>query len=126
MKYKVFSYAIALFITVRVWFLLPVATVREAPELMCVCVCVCVCVCAAECGFINDEIFVELVSALTQYSDNEDEEEEEEQPDFKVEKLELCESKEQPPPPEEPSKDLVPAESESRGRRVRRRTLRYP
>uniref|UniRef100_A0A8C5BKW3 Histone-lysine N-methyltransferase EZH2 n=1 Tax=Gadus morhua TaxID=8049 RepID=A0A8C5BKW3_GADMO len=48
-----------------------------------------------ECGFINDEIFVELVSALTQYSDNEDEEDEEEQPDFKVEKLELCESKEQ-------------------------------
>uniref|UniRef100_A0A8C5C5Z6 Histone-lysine N-methyltransferase EZH2 n=1 Tax=Gadus morhua TaxID=8049 RepID=A0A8C5C5Z6_GADMO len=31
-----------------------------------------------ECGFINDEIFVELVSALTQYSDNEDEEDEEE------------------------------------------------
>uniref|UniRef100_A0A3Q3X759 Histone-lysine N-methyltransferase EZH2 n=1 Tax=Mola mola TaxID=94237 RepID=A0A3Q3X759_MOLML len=31
-----------------------------------------------ECGFINDEIFVELVSALAQYSDNEDDEEEEE------------------------------------------------
>uniref|UniRef100_A0A8C9ZR92 Histone-lysine N-methyltransferase EZH2 n=1 Tax=Sander lucioperca TaxID=283035 RepID=A0A8C9ZR92_SANLU len=30
-----------------------------------------------ECGFINDEIFVELVSALSQYSDNEDDEEEE-------------------------------------------------
>ncbi|CAL8319304.1 unnamed protein product [Boreogadus saida] len=73
-----------------------------------------------ECGFINDEIFVELVSALTQYSDNEDEEDEEEQPDFKVEKLELCESKEQQqqqqqlPPPEEPSKDpLVPTENHS-------------
>uniref|UniRef100_A0A671XAC6 [histone H3]-lysine(27) N-trimethyltransferase n=1 Tax=Sparus aurata TaxID=8175 RepID=A0A671XAC6_SPAAU len=39
-----------------------------------------------ECGFINDEIFVELVSALSQYSDNEDDEEEEEQ-DFKVEKM---------------------------------------
>uniref|UniRef100_A0A672HAC8 Histone-lysine N-methyltransferase EZH2 n=1 Tax=Salarias fasciatus TaxID=181472 RepID=A0A672HAC8_SALFA len=36
-----------------------------------------------ECGFINDEIFVELVSALSQYSDNEDEEEEEDQ-DFKM------------------------------------------
>uniref|UniRef100_A0A3Q3LGW3 Histone-lysine N-methyltransferase EZH2 n=1 Tax=Mastacembelus armatus TaxID=205130 RepID=A0A3Q3LGW3_9TELE len=31
-----------------------------------------------ECGFINDEIFVELVSALSQYSDDEDDEEEEE------------------------------------------------
>uniref|UniRef100_A0A3Q1G0K8 Histone-lysine N-methyltransferase EZH2 n=1 Tax=Acanthochromis polyacanthus TaxID=80966 RepID=A0A3Q1G0K8_9TELE len=39
-----------------------------------------------ECGFINDEIFVELVSALAQYSDNEDDEEEEEQ-DFKVDKM---------------------------------------
>uniref|UniRef100_A0A8C3G3T8 Histone-lysine N-methyltransferase EZH2 n=1 Tax=Cyclopterus lumpus TaxID=8103 RepID=A0A8C3G3T8_CYCLU len=37
-----------------------------------------------ECGFINDEIFVELVSSLSQYSDNEEEdEEEEEQQDFK-------------------------------------------
>uniref|UniRef100_A0A8C9ZN18 Histone-lysine N-methyltransferase EZH2 n=1 Tax=Sander lucioperca TaxID=283035 RepID=A0A8C9ZN18_SANLU len=44
-----------------------------------------------ECGFINDEIFVELVSALSQYSDNEDDEEEEEH-DFKVEKMELCTS----------------------------------
>ncbi|KAF3836397.1 hypothetical protein F7725_028955 [Dissostichus mawsoni] len=46
-----------------------------------------------ECGFINDEIFVELVSALSQYSDNEDDEEEEQ--DFKVEKVEkveLCRS----------------------------------
>ncbi|TKS87371.1 Histone-lysine N-methyltransferase EZH2 [Collichthys lucidus] len=48
-----------------------------------------------ECGFINDEIFVELVSALSQYSDNEDDEEEEEQ-DFKVDKMELCDSKEHP------------------------------
>ena len=82
-------------------------------ELITLCVCVCV---SAECGFINDEIFVELVSALTQYSDNEDEEDEEEQPDFKVEKLELCESKEQQqlPPPEEPSKDpLVTTESKT-------------
>uniref|UniRef100_A0A3B5ANN2 Histone-lysine N-methyltransferase EZH2 n=1 Tax=Stegastes partitus TaxID=144197 RepID=A0A3B5ANN2_9TELE len=41
-----------------------------------------------ECGFINDEIFVELVSALAQYSDNEDDEEEEEQ-DFKVDKMDI-------------------------------------
>uniref|UniRef100_A0A3B4TDZ6 Histone-lysine N-methyltransferase EZH2 n=1 Tax=Seriola dumerili TaxID=41447 RepID=A0A3B4TDZ6_SERDU len=41
-----------------------------------------------ECGFINDEIFVELVNALSQYSDNEDDDEEEEQ-DFKVDKMEL-------------------------------------
>uniref|UniRef100_A0A673NLM0 Histone-lysine N-methyltransferase EZH2 n=1 Tax=Sinocyclocheilus rhinocerous TaxID=307959 RepID=A0A673NLM0_9TELE len=31
-----------------------------------------------ECGFINDEIFVELVNALNQYSDNEEEDDEEE------------------------------------------------
>ncbi|XP_070784191.1 histone-lysine N-methyltransferase EZH2 isoform X4 [Enoplosus armatus] len=54
-----------------------------------------------ECGFINDEIFVELVSALSQYSDNEDDEEEEEQ-DFKVDKMEMCDSKEHP---EDPRKD---------------------
>uniref|UniRef100_A0A668A6L6 Histone-lysine N-methyltransferase EZH2 n=1 Tax=Myripristis murdjan TaxID=586833 RepID=A0A668A6L6_9TELE len=54
-----------------------------------------------ECGFINDEIFVELVSALTQYSDNEDDDEEEEQ-DFKVDKMELCDGKEHP---EDPRKD---------------------
>uniref|UniRef100_A0A3Q2CKC9 Histone-lysine N-methyltransferase EZH2 n=1 Tax=Cyprinodon variegatus TaxID=28743 RepID=A0A3Q2CKC9_CYPVA len=40
-----------------------------------------------ECGFINDEIFVELVNSMVQYSDNEDDEEEEEQ-DLKVEKME--------------------------------------
>ncbi|XP_014037147.2 histone-lysine N-methyltransferase EZH2 isoform X2 [Salmo salar] len=44
-----------------------------------------------ECGFINDEIFVELVGALTQYSDNEEDldfdEEEQEL------KMELCEGK---------------------------------
>uniref|UniRef100_A0A3P8WFU6 [histone H3]-lysine(27) N-trimethyltransferase n=1 Tax=Cynoglossus semilaevis TaxID=244447 RepID=A0A3P8WFU6_CYNSE len=45
-----------------------------------------------ECGFINDEIFVELVNALSQYSDNEDEEEEEEQ-DYKVEKMEMCDDR---------------------------------
>ncbi|GCB61847.1 histone-lysine N-methyltransferase EZH2 [Scyliorhinus torazame] len=31
-----------------------------------------------ECGFINDEIFVELVNALTQYSDNDEEEDDDE------------------------------------------------
>uniref|UniRef100_H3BYU6 [histone H3]-lysine(27) N-trimethyltransferase n=1 Tax=Tetraodon nigroviridis TaxID=99883 RepID=H3BYU6_TETNG len=43
-------------------------------------------------SFINDEIFVELVNALAQYSDNEDEEEEEEH-DFKVDKIDLCDSR---------------------------------
>jgi len=68
----------------------------------------------AECGFINDEIFVELVSALTQYSDNEDDEDDDE-PDFKVEKvekMELCDGKESLP--EEPCKDpLLSTESET-------------
>lgn len=49
----------------------------------------------AECGFINDEIFVELVSSLAQYSDNEEDEEEEH--DFKVEKMDaVCDGREQP------------------------------
>lgn len=53
---------------------------------------------------------MELVSALSQYSDNEDDEEEEEQ-DFKVDKMELCESKEHP---EDARKDgLANSESES-------------
>lgn len=66
--------------------------------------------CFAECGFINDEIFVELVNALAQYSDNEDDEEEEEQ-DFKVDKMDVCDGKEHP---EEPRKDgLVNNESKS-------------
>uniref|UniRef100_A0A4W5JT13 [histone H3]-lysine(27) N-trimethyltransferase n=1 Tax=Hucho hucho TaxID=62062 RepID=A0A4W5JT13_9TELE len=42
-----------------------------------------------ECVFINDEIFVELVGALTQYSDNEEDFDEEEQ----ELKMELCEGK---------------------------------
>ncbi|XP_068437985.1 histone-lysine N-methyltransferase EZH2 isoform X2 [Clinocottus analis] len=57
-----------------------------------------------ECGFINDEIFVELVSSLSQYSDNEDEEEEDDQQDFKVEKMEMCDGKEHP---EDPRKDVL-------------------
>uniref|UniRef100_H3C8Y8 Polycomb repressive complex 2 subunit EZH1/EZH2 tri-helical domain-containing protein n=1 Tax=Tetraodon nigroviridis TaxID=99883 RepID=H3C8Y8_TETNG len=48
-----------------------------------------------ECGFINNEILVELVNALAQYSHNEDEEEEEEH-DFKVDKIDLCDSKKHP------------------------------
>uniref|UniRef100_G3PG18 [histone H3]-lysine(27) N-trimethyltransferase n=1 Tax=Gasterosteus aculeatus aculeatus TaxID=481459 RepID=G3PG18_GASAC len=56
-----------------------------------------------ECGFINDEIFVELVSSLSQYSDNEDEEEDEEQ-DFKVEKMEVCDGKEHPEEPNDGTK----------------------
>uniref|UniRef100_A0A674B8R9 Histone-lysine N-methyltransferase EZH2 n=1 Tax=Salmo trutta TaxID=8032 RepID=A0A674B8R9_SALTR len=44
-----------------------------------------------ECGFINDEIFVELVGALTQYSDNdEDLDFDEEEQELK---MELCEGK---------------------------------
>lgn len=46
-----------------------------------------------ECGFINDEIFVELVSALGQYSDNEDEDDEDEH-NFNLDKMELCDGKE--------------------------------
>ncbi|KAI1889030.1 hypothetical protein AGOR_G00174860 [Albula goreensis] len=46
-----------------------------------------------ECGFINDEIFVELVNALNQYSDNEDDEEEEDQHEYKLEKMDLCDGK---------------------------------
>ncbi|XP_048858182.1 histone-lysine N-methyltransferase EZH2 isoform X2 [Brienomyrus brachyistius] len=46
-----------------------------------------------ECGFINDEIFVELVSALNQYSDNEDEDEDEDQHDYKMEKVDICDGK---------------------------------
>uniref|UniRef100_A0A668AP88 Histone-lysine N-methyltransferase EZH2 n=1 Tax=Myripristis murdjan TaxID=586833 RepID=A0A668AP88_9TELE len=57
-----------------------------------------------ECGFINDEIFVELVSALTQYSDNEDDDEEEEQ-DFKVDKMDHDESF----PPKFPSDKIFEA-----------------
>ncbi|KAJ8406921.1 hypothetical protein AAFF_G00291970 [Aldrovandia affinis] len=46
-----------------------------------------------ECGFINDEIFVELVSALTQYSDNEDDEEEEEPQEYKLDRMDLCDNR---------------------------------
>lgn len=46
-----------------------------------------------ECGFINDEIFVELVNALNQYSDYEDDEEEDEQQDYKLEKADNCDGK---------------------------------
>ncbi|XP_061110991.1 histone-lysine N-methyltransferase EZH2-like isoform X2 [Conger conger] len=49
-----------------------------------------------ECGFINDEIFVELVSALTQYSDGEEDEEEEEEeeepPAYRAERADLCDA----------------------------------
>ncbi|XP_066578073.1 histone-lysine N-methyltransferase EZH2 isoform X4 [Amia ocellicauda] len=46
-----------------------------------------------ECGFINDEIFVELVNALNQYSDNDDDEDEDDHHDYKLEKLDLCDGK---------------------------------
>ncbi|KAJ8277731.1 hypothetical protein GJAV_G00079220 [Gymnothorax javanicus] len=46
-----------------------------------------------ECGFINDEIFVELVNALNQYSDYEDDDDEEEKNDYKLDKMDLCDGK---------------------------------
>nr|XP_023689332.1 histone-lysine N-methyltransferase EZH2-like [Paramormyrops kingsleyae]XP_023689333.1 histone-lysine N-methyltransferase EZH2-like [Paramormyrops kingsleyae] len=49
-----------------------------------------------ECGFINDEIFVELVTALNQHSDNEDEEED--QHEYKLEKMDLSEDKDDDDP----------------------------
>ncbi|XP_058879030.1 histone-lysine N-methyltransferase EZH2-like isoform X2 [Acipenser ruthenus] len=49
-----------------------------------------------ECGFINDEIFVELVSALGQYSDNEDEDDgDEENREYKLEKMESADTKDE-------------------------------
>uniref|UniRef100_A0A8B9JNM3 Histone-lysine N-methyltransferase EZH2 n=1 Tax=Astyanax mexicanus TaxID=7994 RepID=A0A8B9JNM3_ASTMX len=42
-----------------------------------------------ECGFINDEIFVELVNALNQYSDNEDDDDDDDQHDYKLEKMDV-------------------------------------
>lgn len=61
----------------------------------------------AECGFINDEIFVELVNALNQYSDNDDDDEEEDQHDYK---LDNCDTKDI----EESRKDqLLNSESKS-------------
>lgn len=61
-----------------------------------------------ECGFINDEIFVELVSALNQYSDNEEDDEEEDQHDCKFEKMDLCDGKDDT---EDPHKDQLNSES---------------
>ncbi|XP_063063420.1 histone-lysine N-methyltransferase EZH2 isoform X2 [Engraulis encrasicolus] len=48
-----------------------------------------------ECGFINDEIFVELVGALNQYSDYEDDDDEDEQ-DFKLDKADNMDAKYDP------------------------------
>ncbi|MGH0163779.1 UNVERIFIED_CONTAM: hypothetical protein FKN15_062282 [Acipenser sinensis] len=49
-----------------------------------------------ECGFINDEIFVELVSALGQYSDNEDEDDGDvENREYKLEKMESTDTKDE-------------------------------
>ncbi|XP_064189273.1 histone-lysine N-methyltransferase EZH2 isoform X1 [Anguilla rostrata] len=64
-----------------------------------------------ECGFINDEIFVELVNALNQYSDNEDDEEEEDQNEYKLEKMDLCDGKDDS---DDPRKDQL-LSSEGRG-----------
>ncbi|XP_061094643.1 histone-lysine N-methyltransferase EZH2 isoform X7 [Conger conger] len=64
-----------------------------------------------ECGFINDEIFVELVNALNQYSDNEDDEEEEDQNEYKLDKMDLCDGKDDH---DDPRKDHL-LNSESRG-----------
>uniref|UniRef100_A0A8C9W5P3 Enhancer of zeste 2 polycomb repressive complex 2 subunit n=1 Tax=Scleropages formosus TaxID=113540 RepID=A0A8C9W5P3_SCLFO len=48
-----------------------------------------------ECGFINDEIFVELVNALNQHGDNEDEDDDEDQHEYKLEKMDLRDGKEE-------------------------------
>lgn len=56
---------------------------------------------STECGFINDEIFVELVNALNQYSDNEDDDDEEDQHDYK---LDNCDAKDLA---EDPRKDQL-------------------
>lgn len=40
----------------------------------------------SECGFINDEIFVELVNALGQYSDDEDDDDGDDNPDERDDK----------------------------------------
>uniref|UniRef100_A0A671MR42 [histone H3]-lysine(27) N-trimethyltransferase n=1 Tax=Sinocyclocheilus anshuiensis TaxID=1608454 RepID=A0A671MR42_9TELE len=61
-----------------------------------------------ECGFINDEIFVELVNALNQYSDNEEDDEEEDQHDCKFEKMDLCDGKDDA---EDSHKDQLNSES---------------
>uniref|UniRef100_A0AAY3ZXK2 Histone-lysine N-methyltransferase EZH2 n=1 Tax=Denticeps clupeoides TaxID=299321 RepID=A0AAY3ZXK2_9TELE len=64
-----------------------------------------------ECGFINDEIFVELVNALNQYSDGEEEDEDDEQHDYKLEKMDLCDEKDDI---QDPQKDHLPS-AEGRG-----------
>ncbi|KTG46293.1 hypothetical protein cypCar_00011287 [Cyprinus carpio] len=64
-----------------------------------------------ECGFINDEIFVELVNALNQYSDNEEDDEDEDQHDCKFEKMDLCDGKDDA---EDSHKDQLNSESTSR------------
>uniref|UniRef100_A0AAR2LJS2 Histone-lysine N-methyltransferase EZH2 n=1 Tax=Pygocentrus nattereri TaxID=42514 RepID=A0AAR2LJS2_PYGNA len=61
-----------------------------------------------ECGFINDEIFVELVNALNQYSDNEDDDDEEDQHDYKLEKMDVCDGKDDA---DDSRKDLLNSES---------------
>ncbi|XP_043082147.1 histone-lysine N-methyltransferase EZH2 isoform X2 [Puntigrus tetrazona] len=67
-----------------------------------------------ECGFINDEIFVELVNALNQYSDNEDDDDEEEdQHDCKFEKMDLCDGKDDA---EDSHKDQLNCESHNNDR----------
>lgn len=53
---------------------------------------------------------MELVNALSQYSDNEDDEEEEEQ-DYKVDKMDMCDGKDHP---EDLRKDGHANESKSR------------
>uniref|UniRef100_A0A8C1UCW8 Histone-lysine N-methyltransferase EZH2 n=1 Tax=Cyprinus carpio TaxID=7962 RepID=A0A8C1UCW8_CYPCA len=64
-----------------------------------------------ECGFINDEIFVELVNALNQYSDNEEDDEDEDQHDCKFEKMDLCDGKDDTwaRPPKFPSDKIFEA-----------------
>lgn len=68
------------------------------------------CFVCVECGFINDEIFVELVNALNQYSDNDEDDEEEDQHDCKFEKMDLCDGKDDA---EDSRQDLLISESKN-------------
>ncbi|KAI1242963.1 hypothetical protein IHE44_0000528 [Lamprotornis superbus] len=62
-----------------------------------------------ECGFINDEIFVELVNALGQYSDDEDDDDGDDNPDERDDKQKDREEKETHPPRRFPSDKIFEA-----------------
>uniref|UniRef100_A0A8C6ZU09 [histone H3]-lysine(27) N-trimethyltransferase n=1 Tax=Nothoprocta perdicaria TaxID=30464 RepID=A0A8C6ZU09_NOTPE len=62
-----------------------------------------------ECGFINDEIFVELVNALGQYSDDEDDDDGDDNPDERDDKQKDRDEKESHPPRKFPSDKIFEA-----------------